>query len=151
MGFRYGSVLKIRKHKEGLLKEEVARILAGIEFEENILMALEDEIDSSIDKMSNITKGEISISSLKWWNNYIIGLKERQKEQKKRIIELKNELDNTRERLVGASQERRIIERLKERCEIYEKTEEEKREGIQLDEIGISLFRRGLNVLSFKE
>lgn len=151
MGFRYGSVLKIRKHKEGLLKEEVARILAGIEFEENILMALEDEIDSSINKMSNITKGEISISSLKWWNNYIIWLKERQKEQKKRIIELKNELDNTRERLVGASQERRIIERLKEKCEIYEKTEEEKREGIQLDEIGISLFRRGLNVLSFKE
>lgn len=151
MGFRYGSVLKIRKHKEDLLKEEVARILAGIEFEENILMAIEDEIDKSLDEMSSFAKGKISIFDLKWWNNYIIGLKERQKEQKKRIIELKNELDNTRERLVSASQERRIIERLKERYEIYEKTEEEKRDGIELDEIGISLFRRGLNVLSFKE
>lgn len=151
MGFRYASVLKIRKHKEDILKEEVARILAGIEFEENILMALEDEIDSSIDKMSNLTKGEISISSLKWWNGYILGLKERHEEQRERIIELRNELDNARKRLINASQEKRIIERLREKYEICEKTEGEKREGIELDEIGISLFRRGSNVLSFKK
>lgn len=151
MGFRYDSVLKIRKHKEDILKEEVAKILAGIEFEENILMALEDEIDSSISEMSNLAKRKISISSLKWWNGYILGLKEKQKEQRKRIIELRNELDNVRKRLISASQERRIIERLKEKYEICEKIEGEKREGTELDEIGISLFRRGLNVLSFKE
>lgn len=151
MGFRYGAVLKIRKYKEDLLKEEVAKILAGIEFEENILMAIEDEIDKSLDEMSSFAKGKISIFDLKWWNNYIIGLKERQKEQKKRIIDLKNELDNARKRLISASQEKRIIERLKEKYEIYERMEGEKREEMELDEIGISLFKRGLNVLSFKE
>lgn len=143
MGFRYEAVLKIRKHKEDLLKEEVARILAEIGFEENILTALEDEIDNSFDKISHFHKEEISIFNLKWWNNYIIGLKRRREEQKKRIKELKNELEDARKRLIRASQEKRIIERLKERYETYEKLEEEKRQGMELDEIGLSVFKRG--------
>lgn len=143
MGFRHAVVLKIRKYREDLLKEEVARIIAGIEFEENILEAIDDEIDKSCDKMSYFQKGEISIFDLKWWNNYIVGLRMRREEQKKRIEKLKNELDNAKKRLISASQEKRIIERLKERYETYERLEGERKEGMELDEMGLSIFRRG--------
>ncbi len=150
MGFRYSALLRIRKYKEDLLKEEVARILLSLEFEENILGHIEDLIDNSLDEITNLQKGKISVRDLKGWNNYIMGLREKYEEQKKRIGELKNELDNVRKKLVSASQEKRVIEKLKERYELYERLEEGKREGIELDEIGISLFKRGSNVLSFK-
>jgi|GEM_PF-6215212 len=151
MGFRYRAVLRVRKYKENLLKEKMARILVSIEFEENILSHIEDLIDESIDKIAHLQKENISIFSLKEWSNYRMALQEKYEEQKKRIEELKNELDSIRKKLVSASQEKRIVERLKERYERYEKMEGEKKEGMELDEIGISLFKRGLNVLSFKK
>ncbi|MEW6103171.1 MAG: flagellar export protein FliJ [bacterium] len=149
--FRYEAVLRVRKYKEDLLKKEVGRIIAGIEFEENILGHIEDEIEKSLDEVSHLQKRRISIFDLKEWDNYIIWLHNRQKEQEKRIEELKNELDSTRKKLVVASQEKRVIERLKEKYEIKKQIEEERKESFNLDEIGLSLFERGVNVLSLKK
>ncbi|HAW50342.1 TPA: flagellar export protein FliJ [bacterium] len=151
MKFRYEAILRVKKYKEDILKEEVATLTRTIDFEEGVLAHIEELIDNSFDEISRLQRGEFLLDEIKKWRNYIIELSEKRKQQKERVDEFKKELDKTMEKLINASIERRTMERLKERAQIMERKKQEVVEQDVLDEIGLSQFLRNANILSFKK
>jgi flagellar export protein FliJ len=150
MAFRFEKVLRVRKYKEDLAKEKVAEWERTVGFEEALLFRIEEMIADSLDKIERFQKDAFSIEDMKIRHSFILQLEREREKQRKRVKKVKESLEEARESLVETSCERRVIERLKEKYEIERRAEEEKIDQGIMDEIGISLFNRKANILSFK-
>jgi len=138
--FRLESILNIKYIKEDKIKTELGnlyseekKILNKIDFIESQIIIIENEIKS----MSNFT-----IQEYKENHFYLSNLKQQKADVKISLKKIKKKIDATKERLVKAMKERKVLEALKEnKKEEYKKEENLKMQKI-MDELGITRFKK---------
>ena len=145
MAFRFEKVLRVKKHREDILKEELANWQRTLEFEDALLEKIKERLSQALNETAVNQNKTLSINELKTCHSFILRLEEEKGNQTKRVKELNEELFEARKRAIAASGERRVIEKLKEKNTVREKKEEEKVDQFIQDEIGLSLFERGVN------
>lgn len=149
--FKLQRVLEIRKHKEELLKNEFASIRREYAHEESILFELISQREREMDGMRrHLLQHTIPLEEMLWHYTYLAKVNAKIHEQKERLQRLKEKMDKIKQRLIVASQEKRIMERLKERRFEDHRRKEERVEEAFLDEIALSMHARGANQLSYR-
>lgn len=144
--FKLQRVLEYKGYKEDQIKIELSQANQLYSQEEGILWDMEEKIDDCLMRLQHeqIAKlnQTISIDELIWYHNYLSGLKQLIARQKKRLEELLAKIEEIRQRLIKASQEKRVLERLKEKKWLEFKEEIVRQEQSFLDEVAITEFRR---------
>ncbi|HAV43547.1 TPA: flagellar export protein FliJ [bacterium] len=149
--FKLERVFEVRKHKEELLKNELAAVRRDYTHEESIFRELIMEHREHLDQIrKRQTSPDISCEEMLWYYAYLKHLNNRIERQNVRLQELRRKIEEVKERLIKASQERRVLERLRERRLEEFKLEQEKIEQAFLDEIALSMYLRGASQLSCK-
>jgi flagellar FliJ protein len=149
--FKLQRVLEVRRHKEDLLKNELASLKREYEHEASLLSEL---ISKRLEKLNEMRKRQlertIPVEEISWHYIYLTRMNTQIEEQKTKLKLLSDKIAQTKQKLIVASQEKRVIEKLKERRFEEYKREEERAEGAFLDEIALSMYTRGANQLSYK-
>jgi flagellar FliJ protein len=113
--FKLQAVLNIKEQTEDNLKNELGKALRKLEKEKEILKGIENERDKYIERF-NVQSGKgIVVEKLKEYTIYISHLRNRMERQKDNINLAHKNVDNYREQLVKVVQERKILEKLKEK------------------------------------
>ena len=151
MAFRFEKVLRIKRHREEILKEELANWQRTLEFEDALLEKIKDVLKQARIETAVRQNEVLSINELKTSHLFILRLEQEREDQAKRLEELNKELEEARKRAITASGERRVIEKLKEKNTKKEKKEEEKVDQFIQDEIGLSIFEREANQMGGRQ
>lgn len=142
--FKLQRVLQIKKYKEDQLKTELSNLKREYLKQESILWTLEESLQEQfvilVEKQSRITN---TLDEILWSYNYINSLREDIENQKKRLAELNEKIKEMTIKLIGASQEKQILENLKERKLNQFKLQIEKQEQEFMDEVGITRYIQG--------
>lgn len=148
--FNLQRVLEIRKHKEELLKNQLSALSREYIHEDSLLSELKTRHRLYLDKMRTRQGMSILIEEMLWYYSYLEHLDNCIKRQKMKLLELLQRIEETRAKVIKASKDRRILERLREKRLMEFKREEERRDGAFLDEIAISMYVRKANQLSYR-
>ncbi|MDI6736243.1 MAG: flagellar export protein FliJ [bacterium] len=140
--FKLERVLQVKKYKEDELKTQLANLKREYLQEEAILWTLEENLQEQfmllIEKQKTLTN---VIAQIQWSYNYIIKLYQDIETQKKKLEGLSEKIKELTQKLIGASQEKQVLENLKQRKFIQFKREIEKQEQEFLDEVGITRYK----------
>lgn len=113
--FKLQAVLNIKAQTEDSLKNELGKAVHKLEQEKDVLKGIEEGRDKYIERF-NVQSGKgILIEKLKEYTVYISHLRNRMEWQKENINLAQKNVDNYREQLVKVVQERKILEKLKEK------------------------------------
>jgi flagellar FliJ protein len=149
--FKLQRVLEIRKHKEELLKNELASLRREYAHEESLLFDLMSRRTRELEEMGKKQlERTIPLEEMLWHYTYLQRLNLQIQDQKAKLKSLNDKIDETKQRLIVASQERRVMEKLRERKLQEYIREEERAEGAFLDEIALSMHTRGANQLTYR-
>ncbi len=133
--FKLQAVLNLKKQIESNMKNELGKAVQELERQKIILLDIETERDEYIGEINSKSSSGISVGLLKEYSSYISLLKDRIELQKNNVRRAQKSVDKCREQLVTAVQERKMMEKLREKkYEEYIK-EQQKMEQKVIDEI----------------
>jgi len=132
--FRFEPILKYRTFLEEMMKSELAEIAEILRLEENKLFALEEIWRSAVEELKERQARQVPPYELFMYHTYISQLSLDIESQRKRVAEVQKIYHTKRESLIGASQEKKIVERLKERDSLEKFEEESRAEKKVMDE-----------------
>lgn len=112
--FRYQRILDVREIEEEQEQVEFAEIQNRLSEERNKLNDLQDELREFFDQNRRKRTGSISVHDLTKSNDYAGVLKKRIEDQKEVVEQWEDKLEDQREKLIEASQKKRVLEALKE-------------------------------------
>jgi flagellar protein FliJ len=140
--FRLERVRELREHAEDQAREELASSMAIRMKGEAMLRAAADDMGAAQDARRSSSTADLSGSELIALQAYLERT-ERQRESAELELDRREaEVDARRQALAVRSQERQVLERLKNRRREDHRLETERREGVLLDEIAIAAHRR---------
>ncbi len=113
--FKFQHILNVKKHKENLLQEGLSQLKRLFQQEESVLWEIEDKTKEYLLKLKELQAGVISIQEIMDYHNFLISLNKDIIAQKNKLENLSTEIDDAISKLVHASQERKIFEKLRER------------------------------------
>src|SRR4051794_21861160 len=140
--FRLERVRALRESAEEQAREELASSLAVRLKGEAMLRAAAETVDGARTARRQGSTADLSGAELRALHAYF---ERAQREQESAALELDRrdaEVDARRSALAVRSQERQVLERLKERRRADHRRETERREGVLLDEMAIVAHRR---------
>ncbi|PYG89821.1 flagellar FliJ protein [Ruminiclostridium sufflavum DSM 19573] len=139
--FRLESVLKLKVQMEDNAKNNLARSTKELERQKAYLEELNNVKNASVSSLSGEVDEGIPVYRVRLYNNYLSLMKEKIINQKENVNVAQDNVDTNREGLIKAMQERKVIEKLKERkFEDYIK-EQNKSEQIIIDELNSFKFK----------
>lgn len=112
--FRLEAVLNVKRQKEENIKNELGKAIQRLEAEKQKLARLERSKEEIIAEFNDKTK-KTTVQKLIEFNAYLSLLKSKIIHQKERVNKAVLDVDKIREELVKAVQERKILEKLKEK------------------------------------
>lgn len=112
--FKLERVLNFKENIEQIKKAEFGSVQQKFHLEEEKLKKINDH-KKEITRKENSLKRKGKIGQLSMVNNYILNLENRIKDQKDKLTETSLELDRAREEMKLAVQEKKTLEKLKER------------------------------------
>ncbi|MDI6781177.1 MAG: flagellar export protein FliJ [bacterium] len=133
--FKFQHILNIKKHKENLLQEGLSQLKRSFQHEESVLWGIEDKTKECLFKLKELQAGIISIQEIMDYHNFLTSLSEDIIAQKNKLESLSMEIDDAISKLVHASQERKIFEKLRERKWDEFRIEASKEEQEFMDEV----------------
>jgi flagellar FliJ protein len=140
--FRLERVRALRERAEEQAQEELANSLAVRLKGEAMLRAAAEDVDGAREARRRSASMDLSGTDLIALQAYMERT-ERQRESAELELDRRQaEVDARRAALTHKSQERQVLERLKERRAEDHRLESERREGALLDEMALSLHRR---------
>jgi flagellar FliJ protein len=140
--FRLERVRELREHAEDQAREELASSMAVRLKGEAMLRAAADDVDAAQDARRRTATADLSGAELLALQAYLERT-ERQRESAALELDRREaEVDARRQALTVRSQERQVLERLKDRRRDDHKREMERREGALLDEMALVAHRR---------
>ena len=140
--FRLERVRELREHAEDQAREELASSLAIRMKGEAMLRAAADDMGAAHDARRKSSTADLSGAELLALQAYLERA-ERQRESAALELDRRQaEVDARRQALAVRSQERQVLERLKDRRRDDHRRELERREGALLDEMAIVSHRR---------
>ncbi|MBU0700796.1 flagellar export protein FliJ [bacterium] len=140
--FKFQHILNIKKHKENLLQEELSQLKRSFQHEESVLWEIEDKTNECLFKIKELQAGIISIQKIMDYHNFLSGLNKDIAAQKNRLKHISTEIDDAISKLIHASQERKIFEKLRERKWDEFRLEVNKEEQEFMDEIASISYER---------
>ncbi len=141
--FKFQHILNIKKHKENLLQEGLSQLKRSFQHEESVLWGIEDKTKECMFKLKELQAGVISIQEIMDYHNFLASLSEDILAQKNKLERLSTEIDDAISKLVNASQERKIFEKLRERKWNEFRIEANKEEQEFMDEVALTRHERG--------
>jgi flagellar FliJ protein len=140
--FRFQRILEIKERMEDARRAELGEVTAALNREMEQLSALYGTQATyrnmgSFSSEQRVDAGLLGISA-----RYAERLKGEIYEQIEHIKKIEAVVENKRQKLLEATRERRVYEVLKERAEEAHRREANRRERIQLDEVGEQLYAR---------
>ncbi|MGQ9629608.1 MAG: flagellar export protein FliJ [bacterium] len=139
--FKLQRVLDIRAHREEEAKMAFA-YAQGVYIQERT--ALDKMIANRQRYLEELKQKEssqgVSVPEVRYYYNYLGGLAKGIENQEKRVKEALFELERARQKLVKATQDKRAMEKLKDRHYKTFKEDEEKAEQSTIDEVGLGVF-----------
>ena len=146
--FRLERVRALRERVEEQAREDLASSLAVRMKGEAMLRAAADDVDAAQDARRRTATADLSGAELLALQAYLERT-ERQRESAALELDRRDaEVDARRQALTVRSQERQVLERLKDRRRADHKREMERREGALLDEMALTLHRRSAEAAS---
>ena len=140
--FRLERVRELREHAEDQAREELASSMAVQMKGEAMLRAAAEDVDAAQDARRRTATADLSGAELLALQAYLERT-ERQRESAALELDRREaEVDARRQALAVRSQERQVLERLKNRRRDDHRREMERREGALLDEMAIVTHRR---------
>jgi flagellar FliJ protein len=140
--FRLERVRELREHAEDQAREELASSMAVRMTGEAMLRAASDDVGAAHDARRRTAAADLSGAELLALQAYLERT-ERQRESAALELDRRSaEVDARRQALTVRSQERQVLERLKDRRAADLRRVAERREGVLLDEIAINAHRR---------
>jgi flagellar FliJ protein len=133
--FKFQHILNIKKHKENLLQEGLSQLKRSFQDEEFVLWGIEDKTKECLFKLKELQEGIISIQEIIDYHNFLNLLSEDIASQKNKLERLSAEIDEAVSKLIHASQERKIFEKLKQRKWDRFRIEDGKEEQEFMDEV----------------
>ncbi|MBU1487067.1 flagellar export protein FliJ [bacterium] len=150
--FKLQRVLEIKEHREELLRNELAEANRVHQQERRALNELEENRERHFSEFSRAQAQEfLIISDLRIRLNFIKRLTGDLIGQSQKVREASKKVEDVRGELVKASQEKKVLESLKEKHYKGFLKEEESKEQHALDEIALSMYFRGASQLSLKK
>jgi flagellar FliJ protein len=141
--FKLERVRALRERKEELAKEELAASLALRLRGEAMLQAAAENVEQARGLQRAAAGAPMSAPDLQAAQRYLERT-EREREHASLNLDRQDaEVDARRSALQSAAREREVLERLKQRRQAEYRREAGRREGVLLDEMAITMFRRG--------
>jgi flagellar FliJ protein len=140
--FRLERVRALREHAEEQAQEELANSLAIRLKGEAMLRAASESVDDARDARRRSSSADLSGADLIALQAY---MERAQLQRESAALELDRreaEVDARRAALTQRSQERQVLEKLKERRAEDHRVESERRESVVLDEMALNMHRR---------
>lgn len=139
--FRLNSVLRLKTQLEDNAKNNLAAATRVLTQREHYLNELKDANEASFNKLNSETNRGISVNQVRNYNNYFAMMKSKIANQKENVNNAKKDVDIKRESLVKAVQERKILDKLKEK-KYQEYTKElGKEDQVLIDELNSFKFK----------
>lgn len=139
--FRLESVLKLKVQMEDNAKNNLARATKELEDQKAYMEELKNINNASMNSLNNEVDEGIPVYRVRLYNNYLSLMKEKIVNQKENVNIAENNVDTNREYLIKAMQERKVLEKLKDKkFEEYVK-EQNKAEQLGIDELNSFKFK----------
>jgi flagellar FliJ protein len=139
--FRLQSVLKLKEQMEDNAKNNLARATQELENQKVYLEELKNENDASINSLTEEVYEGIPVYRVRLYNNYFSLMKEKIVNQKENVNIAEHNVDTNREVLIKAMQERKVLEKLKDKKFDEYLKEQNKAEQIGIDELNSFKFK----------
>jgi flagellar FliJ protein len=133
--FKLQAVLNLKKQIEENLKNELGKAVQELERQKKKLMDIELERATYYQEINDKSSSGISVGKLKEFSSYISHLNEKIKQQKNNIKRAQKTVDKYREQLIIAVQERKMMEKLREKKYAEFMKEQQREEQKAIDEI----------------
>lgn len=139
--FRLESVLKLKTQIEDNAKNNLAQATQALERQKKYLNELESIKEETINSLNSQVDKGIPVYKVKDYNSFFALMKNKISNQKENVNNAQNDVDINREALIKAMQERKVLERLKEKK--YEEflKEQYKTEQLLIDELNSFKFK----------
>ncbi|OPX44589.1 flagellar biosynthesis chaperone [Ruminiclostridium hungatei] len=143
-GFRLESVLKLRTQLEDNAKNNLAQAARELENQKNCLVELEETREASRRALTSAVDGGVPVYQVRNFNSFFGLMKNKIVRQKENVNNAQNDVDINREALVKAMQDRKIIEKLKEKKHEDFLKEQNREEQLLIDELNSYKFKQGV-------
>ncbi len=122
--FRFESLLRYKTFVEETMREELSDLSALLDIEEKRLFGLEEIWGQAVEELRERQARHTPPHEILMYHTYLQQISFDIEAQRKRVIEAQKAYDEKRESLVRAAQERKIVEKVKEKDgkEIMEET-----------------------------
>jgi len=142
-GFRLESVLKLKSQLEDNAKNCLARATRELESQKDYLEDLKNTNEGSINSLNAEVDEGIPVYRIRTYNSYLSFMKNKITEQKENVNIAEQDVDINRESLIKAMQERKILDKLKEKKYHEYVKEQNKAEQLLIDELNSYKFKDG--------
>ncbi|MBU1782301.1 flagellar export protein FliJ [bacterium] len=140
--FRLQRLLEVRKHFEELLISELAVSKRRYLNEEEVLNSLKELVGVNLKRLKKKQERITSVEEIILSYHYLHQLDHQIIIQKESLKKIQEEINLITEKLIKASQKKKVVEKLKERrLDEHKKLLEKIEQGV-LDEVGINLYLR---------
>ena len=140
--FRLAKVLELREQKEAEMKRLLGEALAVLDVEERRLAELEHAKEHHTGELTRLQRGALDIARVLAYFSFIDQVNDSIARQRDRVQQAKELVDEARVRVTIASQEKKAVEKLRERdFEAWQK-EQQRLDTMQLDEASNLRFNR---------
>jgi len=142
-GFRLESVLNLKSQLEDNAKNSLARATIELESQKACMEGLKNINDGSINSLNAEVDKGIPVFRIRNYNSYFLLLKNKIKDQKEHVNIAEHAVDINREGLIKAMQERKILEKLREKKYQEYIKEQNKSEQLLIDELNSFKYKDG--------
>lgn len=132
--FKFEKILHYKENVENIKKNQYGTLKQKLTEEERKLKNFY-KYKNRLSKEKNKFNGNINIGKLKIFNTYFEEMKRKIEKQEQIVADMENEVEKAKEKLIEASKEKKIYDKLKENAQNAFKYEQKKAEEKQLDNI----------------
>ncbi len=138
--FSLQSVLSYKESLVDLLERQLAQLLSTRSVVEAVLVSLQQERQRIHHRLIAERQGVLRLDRLRYYQSYLDWLGERIEAQERQLAQLDEEIEKKRGELVSRMQEKRVLEKLKEKAKERFMLELERREADLQDEMASARF-----------
>lgn len=139
---RFDPLLKYREFLEETMKSELAEVMEILELEERKLFALEEICRQAVEELKERQEREVPSHEIFMYHSYLHQITIDMEIQRRRVAEVVKTYDDRESALISASQDKRIIEKVRDK-ELNSKKENVKNEDKKMmNEIGSNRYTR---------
>lgn len=142
--FRYESLLQHRRNLEDQAQRQMAERVRTQMILTDQLRGMQTQITDSKRDLGDALVGKIDLSRVGEFTRYNADSTVRGRQLVKRLAELETQVQAARQQLLGATQQRKALDLLRERDLKQWKIEQDRRETAELDELASQAYTREL-------